>query len=251
MPVDISIQLFTLREQLKADYEGTIRTLAEIGFRKVEPAGFPGTTPEAAARLFAELGIEAPSCHGGLPIGDDKQQVIETALTMGHKYLITGVPPGAKDNYQSADAVDAMAEVYAEAAANAAEHGLQVGYHNHDWDLVEIDGEPAHRRFLARTPESVLYEADLFWVAKAGLDPVAFVEELGDRGRCLHFKDGVLGEVDGAPFRPAGTGEVPLQAAFAAAKDHAEYLAVELDRYDGDLMQAVEQSFTFLTALVG
>ena len=51
----ITIQLFTLREQLQADYAGTIHRLAEIGFRNVEPAGFPGSSPEEAARLFTEL----------------------------------------------------------------------------------------------------------------------------------------------------------------------------------------------------
>lgn len=263
MPADITVQLYSVREQANADYEGTIRAIAAMGFRKVEPAGFPGSTPEAAAKLFKELGLEAPSCHCGLPIGDQKQQVIETALTMGHKYLITGCPPKFKEHYTSADGVKAMAALYCEAAANAAEHGLQVGYHNHDWDLIDVDGTPGYQIFLAETPDSVLYEADIFWVSRAGRSPAEFITEIGVRGKCLHFKDGKVntdGEFveaeteDGKimisndkPFMPAGTGEVDLAGAFAAA-EHAELIAVELDSYNGDMMAAVKQSYDFLTA---
>lgn len=262
MTAEITIQLYSVREQAKADYEGTIRAIAAMGFGNVEPAGFPGSTPEAAAKLFAELGIKAPSCHGALPVGEQKQQVIETALLMGHKYLITGCPPKFKEDFASADSVKRLAELYSEAAANAAEHGLQVGYHNHDWDLIEVDGRPGYQIFLENTPESVLWEADVFWVARAGLDPAAFLREIGPRGKCLHFKDGVMASGEGfieaetedgkimvstdKPFRPAGTGEVDLLAAHQAAT-HAEYIAVELDSYDGDMMQAVKQSYDYLT----
>lgn len=263
MTAEITIQLYSVREQAEADYEGTIRAIAAMGFGNVEPAGFPGTTPAAAAKLFAELGIKAPSCHGALPVGEQKQQVIETALTMGHKYLITGCPPNFQQDFASVDSVKRLAELYTEAAANAAEHGLQVGYHNHDWDLLEIDGRPGYQIFLENTPESVLWEADVFWVAKAGLDPAAFITEIGARGKCLHFKDGLIRADDSfteaetadgkimvsndKPFLPAGTGQVDLLAAHQAAT-HAEYIGVELDSYHGDMMQAVKQSYAYLTS---
>lgn len=264
--VSITIQLYTLREQLKADYEGTIRALAEIGFRNVEPAGFPGTTPRDAAALFKELGINAPSCHGPLPVGDQKNEVIETAQIMGHKYLITGVPPQGKDHFSGgADKVKAMADIYCEAAINAAAHGLQVGYHNHDWDVADIDGTPAYRIFLENTPDTVLWEADLFWVARAGVDPVSFIKELGPRGKCLHFKDGIVdpgpegaaittaeGELtitaEDPPFTPAGTGQVDLKAC-AAALTATEYAAVELDNFKGDMLAAVRESYDYLHGL--
>jgi sugar phosphate isomerase/epimerase len=262
MGPEISVQLYSVREQAAADYEGTIRAIAEMGFTNVEPAGFPGTTPREAAKVFADLGLKAPSCHGALPVGDDKNRVIEEALLLGHKYVITGCPPNFKENYASADTIKAMVDLYCEAAENAASHGLQVGYHNHDWDLVEVDGKPGYRYFLEGTPETVLWEADLFWVARAGLDPAAFVKEIGPRGKCLHFKDGIvtaLGEFteaetedgkimvsDSTPFLPAGAGQVELVAASNAA-EHVEYAVVELDSYAGDMMKAVQESYTYLT----
>jgi hypothetical protein len=86
----ITVQLYSVRDQASKDYEGTIRAIAAMGFGNVEPAGFPGSSVAKAARLFNELGLKAPSCHGALPIGDNKNAIIDDALTLGHKYIITG-----------------------------------------------------------------------------------------------------------------------------------------------------------------
>lgn len=259
---EITVQLYSVREQAEADYEGTIRAIAEMGFGNVEPAGFPGSSVAEAAKLFKALGIKAPSCHGSLPIGDDKNQILDDALTLGHKYIITGCPPKFREHYETADSVKAMAELYCEAADNAAPHGIQVGYHNHDWDLVTVEGTLGYRIFMENTPDTILWEADLFWVAKAGLVPSDFVKEIGVRGKLLHFKDGIInasdtfteaetedGKImvsDSTPFLPAGTGQVDLVAA-ANVASHTEYIAVELDSYAGDMMKAVQESYTYLT----
>lgn len=247
MTAKITLQLYSLRESLEADFEGTLRQVAAIGFPCVELAGYHGRQPSDVARLLAELGMTAPTVHCPLPIGDATDEVIETALELGHRYLITGGPPGWQDNFTTTDQVKAIAERYCTAADNAAKHGLRVGYHNHDWDLAEFDGQPAYQTFLAHTPESVLWEADLFWVARAGIDPAGFLQEIGTRGKALHFKDGHIADRKiEPPFLPAGTGDVDLPAA-AKAADHAEYIAVELDAYDGDMMTAVQKSYAYLT----
>ena len=258
----ITVQLYSVREQASADYEGTIRAIADMGFGNVEPAGFPGSSVEKAAALFKELGIKAPSCHGSLPVGDNKNQLIEDALALGHKYIITGCPPKFKENFASHDSIKELAALYCEAGEFAAQHGIQVGYHNHDWDLIDIDGKAGYKTFLENTPETVLWEADIFWVTKAGINPADFIKEIGPRGKLLHFKDGRItndtfkeaetedGKImvsDAAPFLPAGTGEVDLIGA-SKAITHTEYVAVELDRYDGDMMKAVAESYTWLTS---
>jgi sugar phosphate isomerase/epimerase len=260
MTPKITVQLYSVRDLAAKDYEGTLRALADIGFGCVEPAGYPGSTPERAAKLFAELGLEAPTAHMGLPVGERKDAIIDEAKQMGHRYLITGCPPGLGENYGSLDRVKAMAELYCEAAENLAPHGLQVGYHNHDWDLGLVEGRRAHEVFLEHTPETVLYEADVFWIARAGLDPAAFIREIGPRGKVLHFKDGVLSnqtaskevghaqamQTDPIPFRAAGEGQVDLIAASNAIR-HTEYVAVELDSFAGDMMHAITLSYRYLT----
>lgn len=259
---EITVQLYSVREQAAADYEGTIRAIADMGFGNVEPAGFPGTSIEKAKKLFEELGIKAPSWHGALPIGDDKNKILDEALMLGVKYMITGCPANFNEDYKSADTIKAMADTYCEAAEFVAPHGIQIGYHNHDWDLADVDGKPGYKYFLEQTPETVLWEADIFWVARAGINPVDFIKEIGSRGKVLHFKDGTVdtkeefteaetedGKImvsDSTPFLPAGTGQVDLIAAGKVAT-YAEYIAVELDSYPGDMMKAVQESYTYLT----
>jgi sugar phosphate isomerase/epimerase len=259
---EITVQLYSVRDLAAKDYEGTLRAIAAMGFGCVEPAGFPGSTPEKAARLFQELGLRAPTAHGPLPVGGRKNQVLEEALLLGHEAIITGCPPNFQADFASADTIKATADLYSEAAENAAAHGLRIGYHNHDWDLRDVDGTPGYRIFLERTPETVLWEADVFWVAKAGRDPVAFLEEIGPRGLALHFKDGIVNSADtfteaetesgkvmvssSSPFLPAGTGQVDLLAASRAAR-HARYIAVELDSYSGNMLEAIAESYAYLT----
>ncbi len=247
MPPQITVQLFSLREELARDFEGTLRAVAEIGFPCVEPLRYCDRSPGEFKKQLTVLGLTSPTALGKLPLGDDKNEVIETALEMGHQYLFTGRPPGWGSDLSSADEIKAIAARYAEAASNAAEHGLMVGYHNHDWDLITVEGRPAYQIMLENTPETVLWEADLFWIARAGFDPVEFIKEIGPRGRALHFKDGLLNDRESeTPFLPAGEGEVKLVEAAAAAK-HAEYIAVELDAYRGDMLEAIRKSYAYLT----
>lgn len=263
MTPQITVQLYSVRDLAAKDYPGTLRAIADFGFGCVEPAGYPGFSAQAAVKLFQDLGLQAPSAHIGLPVGANKNAIIDEALLMGHRYLITGCPPGFRENFTSLDRVKAMADLYCEAAANLAPHGLQVGYHNHDWDLAVVDGRRSYQVFLENTPETVLFEADVFWVARAGLDPAEFIREIGPRGKVLHFKDGIVsnkatfteaktesGNVmvsDSIPFRPAGQGQVDLVAAHQAVR-HAEFIAVELDSFAGDMLQAVGDSYRYLTA---
>lgn len=259
----ISVQLYSLREQTTAHYAQTIRAVAAMGFPCVETAGFPGASVDVAENLFRELGITAPSAHGPLPLGPDRHRIIEEAQRLGTKYLITGVSPRFKEDFVSVDAIKATAALYTEAAEFGGRYGIQVGYHNHDWEMVELEGQPAYRWFLENTPDTVLWEADVFWVQFGGRDPVAFVTEIGARGKLIHMKDGRLGHKgvfteavtssgkimvsNDKPFLPAGTGDIDLKAIARAAK-HMEHAVVELDSYEGDMMAAIAQSYTYLTS---
>ena len=262
MQPELSVQLYSLREAAARDYVGTINQLAEKGFRNVEPAGFPGTTVAEAAALFQKLGISAPSQHGKLPLGDERQQVIEEAQMLGVKYIYTGCPPDYPASFQSLDGLKRVAEQFCEAADYAAQFDIQVGIHNHTYEMLELEGRPAYEYFLAWTPDNVLWEADIYWVAAGGRSPAEFIKRLGNRGTCLHFKDGIFDAADTVlelkesanglvakerKFMPAGAGEVDMARAAAAVTSATEYIVVELDAYDGDMMSAVKESYDYLT----
>lgn len=247
MTPEITLQLYTLREQFGQDFEGTLKAVQQIGFKNVEPAGFHGRTAKEYKESLDRLGLKAPSAHSLLPVGEDANKIIDDALEVGIRYLVTGVPPNAAENYKSLDRVKKMAELYVEGAENAAKHGLFVGYHNHNWDLAEVEGKRGYQEFLKNTPSTVLWEADVYWVARAGLDPVDFLNELGERARLLHLKDGAIQDLSlQPPYLPCGEGDIDLPAAAQAGK-FAEYAAVELDEYSGDMLQAVEKSYQYLT----
>ncbi|MCF6177285.1 MAG: sugar phosphate isomerase/epimerase [Victivallaceae bacterium] len=262
MKPELSVQLYSVREDAANDYEAMIRKIAAMGFMSVEPAGFPGSTVEKAAALFKELGLSAPSQHGQLPLGDAQQQIIEEAQMLGIKYIYTGCPPDYPVSFQSTDAIKAVAEQFCEAADYAAQFGIQVGIHNHTFEMLEVEGRPAYEYFLEATPETVLWEADIYWVVAGGRIPAEFIKRLGNRATCLHFKDGTFDANDAVlelkesangmvakerKFLPAGAGDVDLLAAFKAVSPVTEYIVVELDSYDGNMMEAVQESYTYLT----
>ena len=92
-------------------------------------------------------------------------------LDHGPKYIITGCPANFQEDFASRDTILKTADRYCAAAEYAAQFDIQVGYHNHDWDVKDVDGEPGYKVFLDNTPDNVLWEADLFWVCRAGRTP--------------------------------------------------------------------------------
>ena len=100
MTPEIALQLYTLRTQAQEDFEGMVRMVAGMGYIGVEPAGFPGTTPEAAGKLFSELGLKVPSAHTGLPLGDSKNEVLEAMAAIACPRLVTGKGP---DDFNTLD----------------------------------------------------------------------------------------------------------------------------------------------------
>ncbi len=243
----ISVQLYSVREALGQDLSGTLAELARIGFRYVEPAGYCGLDAASFARELQKAGLQAPSIHGSLPVGDDCNRIIEEAQALGVKYLITGGPAGGWDSWHSQDSIRREADTYNQAAANARPHGIQVGFHNHDMEMREIDGQPAYRIFLEAAAPEVLWTIDTYWVKVGGRDPVAVVKEAGKRNQIVHIKDGP--GVKEEPMVAAGEGIMDFPPIIAAA-DHAKYLCIELDRCATDMMEAVGKSFRYLQGLI-
>lgn len=245
---NISVQLYSVREQLAKDVPGTLSKLAAIGFRHVEPAGCCGLSAQDFGKALKAAGLKAPSIHGTLPLGDKKNQAIEEALALGTQYIITGGPAsGWPGNWAAAETLKAEADLYNEAAANAAPHGLRVGFHNHDMEMTLFGGEPAYRIFLRHLAPEVLWTIDTYWVKVGGQDPVAVIKESGPRSKVIHIKDGP--GVKGQPMVAAGEGVMDFPPIVAAAKS-AELLCVELDACATDMMEAVAKSYAFLRKLV-
>ena len=241
MPVPIGLQLYTLREAMADDFEGVVRKVADIGYAGVEPAGFPGTTPEAASALFRDLGLEVPSAHLPLPIGDKKQETLDTAATLGTRRVISGQGP---DNFKTIDLVKESCDRFNEGQAAAAEKGMTFGIHNHWWEFIEVEGRLVYQVMLECLSPEIFFEVDTYWVQTAGVDPAAVVAELGARAPILHVKDGPC--VREANMTALGEGKVDFPGITEAGKAHTEWMIVELDRCDTDMMEAVVKSYQYM-----
>ena len=100
MPAPIALQLYTVRDALARNFKDVVTCVAEIGYVGVETAGFPGTTPEEASDLFADLGLEVCSAHTQLPVGKQKNVVIELAQALEIKRIVSSTP---RDGFDSMD----------------------------------------------------------------------------------------------------------------------------------------------------
>ena len=218
-----------------------------MGYQCVEPAGFPNFTLEKAVAVFKELGLKAPSCHCGFPVGDNANKILDEAEALGVKYIVSGKGP---DQFKTKDTIKAVADEVNAAAANAAKRGLKVGVHNHWWEAELVDGVPAYQILDGMISKDVVYEIDAYWIKVGGLDPVKVIAGLGKRAPMIHIKDGPC--VKGEPMQALGTGKLDIPAIVKAAKD-AELLIVELDSVAPNvvMLEAIAQSYTYLSKVSG
>ena len=237
----ISVQLYSVRQDFGADPTATLRRIAELGFRQVEPYGLVEHRAALETGLPAQQ-LTAPTAHVKL-VGADLPEVFAAAVACRVGVVIE--PAVRAEHWQTAADVAGIATALNDAAKAAAEHGLRVGYHNHWWELQsQIDGRPALEVLADRLDPAVLLEVDAYWATAGGADTPALLGRLGERVYALHVKDGDLA-TDASGQLPAGRGRVPMAEVLAAAP--AALRVVEFDRYDGDIFAGLAESLAYLT----
>jgi len=247
MPAPIALQLYTVRDALAQDFSGTIYKIASMGYQGVETAGFPGTTPSAASQLFRRLGLTVTSAHTPLPLGDHKNEVLDTAAALGCTKIISAyISP---EQYQTLDQIKRNCDLLNEANAVAQAQGLSLGVHNHWWEFEPVAGQYPYHLWLEHLDPAIFFEIDTYWVKTAGLDPVTVLKEFGARAPLLHIKDGPA--VKSEAMVAVGDGSLDFPAIIDAAADHTEWLIVELDRCNSDMFEAVARSYHYLSQKLG
>lgn len=240
----IALQLYSVRELAANDYEGVVRKVAAMGYHGVETAGFPGSSPEKAAKLFKELGLIVSSAHVPLPLGDNRQMVLETMEALGKPALVcTEIRPYDVTSMETIrNLCDRLNEGYEVAKSN----GLDYGIHNHWWEFDFVEGQLAHNIMRELLNPGIFFELDTYWIKVGGSDPVQLIRELGDRVPMLHIKDGPA--TKDAPMTAVGDGVMDIQSIVSAAMPDS-WKIVEMDRCDGDVLEASQKSFTYLSKL--
>ena len=188
----VGIQLYTVREAMKTDFEGTIAKVAATGYKEVEFAGYFDHSPKDVRAILDKNGLASPSCHVGYDVVEKKwPETIEAAKIVGHSYIIC---PWIDEKQRMApDGWQRAAELFNKAGEASAKAGIQFGYHNHSFEFDPYDslgGKNAYDFLLAETdPALVVMEMDLCWISVAGKDPIAYFNKYPGRFPLVHVKD--------------------------------------------------------------
>jgi sugar phosphate isomerase/epimerase len=242
MTSPIALQLYTVREAMAEDFAGVVKKVADIGYAGVEPIfRLPNTTVKDAARLFQDLGLEVPSAHVPMPIGEDKNEVLDFMGIMGSERIVSGKGP---DDFKTVDQIRRTCDLFNQAQAVAAENGMAFGVHNHWWEYLKVEGRYVYQVMLEYLEPGVFFELDTYWIQTAGVDPVGVVRELGSRAPLLHIKDGPA--VKDEPMQAIGDGVLDFPAIVEAGEETVEWHIVELDRCATDMLEAVERSYQYM-----
>ena len=238
-----SIQLYTVRTALEEDLAGTLRRLAEIGFTMVEPYHFVAKATELKQAMAANH-LTAPSGHAPL-LSEDQDAIFTAAQLLGIGTVIDPLVP--VERWNTVGDIRKTAEQLNAAAARGAAYGVRVGYHNHWWEVESVvDGKTAIEHLADNLAPEVVLELDTYWAAVGGQNPADLLARLGDRVKFIHIKDGPITS-DAASQLAVGDGKMPIWEVLDAAGS-LEAAVVELDDFQGDMFDAVRDSYNYLSA---
>lgn len=241
------LQLYTVRRLMESDFDGTLATVARIGYKEVEFAGYFGRPPAQVAASLSRIGLISPSTH--IPyanLGETWAESVADALTIGHQYVTIPWLPAES----TLDGWYRIADRFNEAARIAREQGLGFAYHNHDFEFKPVEGRIPFDVLLERTdPSLVAFEMDIYWLFRAGHDPLEYLAEYPGRFPLFHVKDS-----SGAPEHgmvDVGAGVIDFGTILSRAiESGARHFFVEHDS-PREPMRSIRNSYAALAALRG
>ncbi len=243
----IGVQLYTVRSEMAKDFEGSLKRVAEIGYKEVEFAGYYNRTPQDVRAILDRYGLTAPSAH--VPLKDVQtniEKAVENAKIIGHKFLIC--PYLEEKDRKSLDDYKRHAEAFNKAGAACAKAGIQFGYHNHDFEFKAIDGKLPYDQLLADTDKKLVkMELDLYWIAKAKQDPLAYLAKHPGRFVLFHVKD--MDKTEKGGMTEVGRGVIDFKTIFAKSKGAIKHYFVEQDICPGSPFDSIKASIEYLKPL--
>lgn len=248
----IAIQLYTVRELAAKDFAGTLKTIAGIGYKAVELAGFHGHSAAEIRGIADGLGLKVASAHIPLTLFEaDLGNVVGDLQTLGADW---GVIPSIPSDSRTEAALRAYGDQFNAYGAAFADAGLKFGYHNHDFEFTvkAEDGKSLFETLLAVTdPAKVSFQLDAYWVSVGGLDPAEVLAQHGDRITMVHLKDGFQNNLVAGGDVPFGEGDLEFDAFFKAAESAGiEYYITEQDTVK-DVLPEIAASFRNAERILG
>ena len=258
---NIGIQLYTLRDALGKDAAGTLKAVAEAGYKQVEAYGFPNCQPLIDGAKAAGLALNSSHFEWGSVVSpkdeamSDFQKILEKAKEVGLSHLV--IPYLADGERKTLDDYKKIAANANKAAGLAKAAGIQLSYHNHAFEFEPKEGgKCGYDIFMAEFGKDMKFEIDVFWIKVANLDPAELITKLSGRVSQLHLKDlksglklPAFGNLPQDAFKELGNGIIPMEPIIAAAeKAGVVHCHVEQDQ-SPDAMASIKQSIAYLGKL--
>jgi sugar phosphate isomerase/epimerase len=234
--MDISLQLYSIKEEAKENFSHALELAEKAGYQGVEFAGYFGNSAGQMKDLLKKYHLKAVSTHLGLPrLKEALGEEMEYAKELGYKLLVC---PFLKGDTKAAYVEGA--QFLEECAQKAAKAGLSLGYHNHAHEFVKYDGKYAQDIILETAP-SLKFEPDLFWVAVGGVDPLEYLKPLAAAGRicAIHAKE--LAK-QGEENVYVGEGKIDFKAIAGICPPSKYPWIIEQEEYHSDHFDGISKS---------
>lgn len=238
--MDYGLQLYSVRDVTGTDLEGTLKKVAEIGYRYVEFAGFFGHSAEEVKAMLDRYGLIVSGTHSGLgDLDADFAGTVKYHKTIGNtNYIVPGAPTW------TAAELDETIEKLNKYQPMLEAEGIRLAYHNHDGEFKpNADGQIPHKEMERRT--NIDFQIDTFWAFVAGKDPVEVITRLKDRVHVIHLKDGLR---NGHGYA-LGEGEAPVADVRAKAIELGMHMVVESETLQPDGISEATRCINYLKSL--
>lgn len=252
------LALYTVRDDMAKDPKATLKAVADAGYKNIEAAGynngkFYNMTPKEFKKLLDELNLKPISTHQGSVTMENADAMIADVKAAGFKYFVIPVPPMGMftdDNETKSMGMkgtpEELVQILNALGEKCAKAGLKLLYHNHDFEFTKNENGvvPIDYMLEHTDPKYVNFQMDLFWVTKAGANPVAYFQKYPKRFKIWHVKDM---SKDGV-FAPVGKGVIDFKSILANKElSGMKYYMVEQDNtFDIKPLEAIKISHSGL-----
>lgn len=267
----LGLQLYSLRELLPKDFDGTLKGIASAGYTEVEAAGYYAMSAQEFKQSMDAAGLHCVSGHYPLDMLQPRlEAILEYAKEAGLQYIVCSSPslkdpskvkvspkdPGYHEAWAQAFTLDDWkwnAEQYNQIGRRVKAEGMKFGYHNHTTEFRKLKNVVPYDVLIQQTdPELVTFEMDCGWVAVAGYNPVEYLTKYPTRISMLHVKDFDL-KIRKEPLQSTelGRGTIDYRAIFEAAKKggHLTHYFVEQEEFDMPPLEAIKMDAEYMREL--
>jgi sugar phosphate isomerase/epimerase len=263
----LGLQLYSVREVLPKDYEGTLKQLGTLGYREVEAAGFFSHTAAEVKQAMDHAGLRCVSAHYSLTALLPKvDETIQFGKALGLNYIVCAAPMlkdpsrvkdssfGNLGNVMTLDDWRWNAEQFNRIGERVNAAGMRFAYHNHTPEFRAENGVVFYDELMRLTdPAKVTMELDCGWAAVAGKNPADLLTRYATRISMLHVKDFKMGHaavpLPTPPSTELGHGVIDYHPIFEAAKKaNIEHIFVEQEEFDMPMMEALKFDADYMRA---